>query len=111
MAQMLRAVTAFSAGLDEWMTQLDELARLGAQLRQAGERLSQAVDSPALTAQTVSALDQDDPRVAQLSQLLNLWLEMQETKEVSPSSMTRTRLRGATLRRMTSICLLLMETP
>ena len=77
MAQMLRAVTAFSAGLDEWMTQLDELARLGAQLRQAGERLSQAVDSPALTAQTVSALDQDDPRVAQLSQLLNLWLEMQ----------------------------------
>ena len=25
---MLRAVTAFSAGLDEWMTQLDELAHL-----------------------------------------------------------------------------------
>ena len=35
------------------------------------------MDSPALTTQTVSALDQDDPRVAQLSQLLNLWLEMQ----------------------------------
>ena len=49
MAQMLQAVTAFSAELDEWMTQLDELAHLGVQLRQAGKRLSQAVDSSALT--------------------------------------------------------------
>ena len=31
LAQMLRAVTAFSAELDEWMTQLNELTHLSIQ--------------------------------------------------------------------------------
>ena len=33
------------------------------------------------------------------------------TKEVSPSSVILTRFTGATFRRMTSMCLLLMDTP
>lgn len=77
LADRLAAVTAVSRALEARMAQQDELSGLAHDLRRASRRLARAVEDPALTAGAVAALDRTDARVAPLSQLLDLWLQMQ----------------------------------
>lgn len=77
LAQALSAVHALSAGLDSWMSRLEELSDLDQSLRRASKRLGRAVGTGTINEQTVSTLDRSDAQVATLAQLLDLWLQMQ----------------------------------
>ncbi|CAM2908564.1 PAS domain-containing protein [Actinomyces slackii] len=111
---MLDAVTAIAAGLDSWLASQDELAALSASLRAAVRGLTETLEDPRLSPERIAALDQSDPRVRPLAELLNLWTQMQglvrplvsrlvETLAQLDTNGARTRFRIALARLHTTI--------